>query len=133
MSPIVKQKGERFSLPGKYLLFILTVLCTVMMLMTFSTDIFNRPLNTLMGYLVVPFQRGISSVGGWLSTRSEELAQIRALLEENEALKEQVNELTLENTRLQQDRYELNSLRELYKLDGQYEEGFRQLVPYLYH
>ena len=122
MSPIVKQKGERFSLPGKYLLFILTVLCTVMMLMTFSTDIFNRPLNTLMGYLVVPFQRGISSVGGWLSTRSEELAQIRALLEENEALKEQVNELPLQNTRLQQDRYELNSLRELYKLDGQYEE-----------
>lgn len=122
MSPIIKQKGERFSLPGKYLLFILTVLCTVMMLMTFSTDIFNRPLNTLMAYVVVPFQRGISSVGGWLSTRSEELAQIRVLLQENEALRQQVNELTLENTRLQQDRYELNNLRELYELDGQYAE-----------
>lgn len=122
MSPIIKQKGERFSLPGKYLLFILTVLCTVMMLMTFSTDIFNRPLNTLMSYIVVPFQRGISNVGGWLSTRSEELAQIRVLLQENEALRQQVNELTLENTRLQQDRYELYSLRELYELDGQYTE-----------
>lgn len=122
MSPIVKQKGERFSLPGKYLLFILTVLCTVMMLMTFSTDIFNRPLNTLVGYVVIPFQRGISSVGGWLSTRSEELAQIRVLLQENEALRQQVNELTLENTRLQQDRYELNNLRALYELDGQYAE-----------
>ncbi|MCH5274199.1 MAG: rod shape-determining protein MreC [Lachnospiraceae bacterium] len=122
MSPIIKPKGESFSLPGKYLLFILTVLCTVMMLMTFSTDIFNRPLNTLMAYVVVPFQRGISSVGGWLSTRSEELAQIRVLLDENEALRQQVNELILENTRLQQDRYELNTLRELYKLDGQYAE-----------
>lgn len=122
MSPIIKPKGERFSLPGKYLLFILTVLCTVMMLMTFSTDIFNRPLNTLMGYVVVPFQRGISSVGGWLSTRSEELAQIRVLLQENEALRQQVNELTLENTRLQQERYELYNLRELYELDGQYTE-----------
>lgn len=122
MSPIVKQKGERFSLPGKYLLFILTVLCTVMMLMTFSTDIFNRPLNTLMGYVVVPFQRGISNVGGWLSTRSEELAQIRVLLQENEALRQQVNELTLENTRLQQDRYELNRLRELFGLSEQYAE-----------
>lgn len=122
MSPIIKQKGESFSLPGKYLLFILTVLCTVMMLMTFSTDIFNRPLNTLMAYVVVPFQRGISNVGGWLSTRSEELAQIRVLLQENEALRQQVNELTLENTRLQQDRYELNNLRALYDLDGQYAE-----------
>lgn len=122
MSPIIKQKGERFSLPGKYLLFILTVLCTVMMLMTFSTDIFNRPLNTLMGYVVVPFQRGISNVGGWLSTRSEELAQIRVLLQENEALRQQVNELTLENTRLQQDRYELNRLRELFELSEQYTE-----------
>lgn len=120
MSPIIKQKGERFSLPGKYLLFILTVLCTAMMLMTFSTDIFNRPLNTLMGYVVVPFQRGISNVGGWLSTRSEELAQIRVLLQENEALRQQVNELTLENTRLQQDRYELNRLRELFELSEQY-------------
>lgn len=122
MSPIIKQKGEKISLPGKYLLFILTVLCTVMMLMTFSTDIFNRPLNTLMGYIVVPFQRGISSVGGWLSTRSEELAQIRVLLQENEALRQQVNELTLENTRLQQDRYELNRLRELFELSEQYAE-----------
>lgn len=122
MSPIVKRKGERFTLPSKYLLFILTVLCTGMMLMTFSTDIFNRPLNTVVGYVIVPFQRGISSVGSWLSTRSEELVQIRALLEEKEELQRQVNELTIQNTQLQQEKYELNTLRELYKLDGQYSE-----------
>ncbi|MED9903300.1 MAG: rod shape-determining protein MreC [Lachnospiraceae bacterium] len=122
MSPIVKRKGERFTLPGKYLLFILTVLCTGMMLMTFSTDIFNGPLNTVVGYVVVPFQRGISSVGNWLSARGEELVQIKELLSENEELQRQVNELTLENTQLQQEKYELNTLRELYKLDGKYEE-----------
>lgn len=122
MSPIIKKKGERFTIPGKYLLFILTVLCTAMMLVTFSTDIFNKPLNTVVGYIIVPFQKGLSSVGGWLSARSEELVQIRALLEENEELKRQVAELTLENTQLQQGWYELNTLRELYKLDGQYEE-----------
>ena len=78
MSPIVRRKGERFTLPGKYLLFILTILCTGMMLMTFSTDIFNKPLNTIAGYVVVPFQRGISSVGNWISKRSEELEIGRA-------------------------------------------------------
>lgn len=122
MSPIIKKKGERFTIPGKYLLFILTVLCTAMMLVTLSTDIFNKPLNTVVGYVIVPFQKGLSSVGGWLSARSEELVQIRALLEENEELRRQVTELTLENTQLQQGWYELNTLRELYKLDGQYEE-----------
>lgn len=122
MSPIVKRKGERFTLPGKYLLFILTVLCTGMMLMTFSTDIFNKPVNTVAGYVIVPFQRGISSVGRWLSARGEELGQIKDLLAENEELRSLVNELTIENTQLKQDKYELNTLRELYELDGQYED-----------
>ena len=120
MSPIVRRKGERFTLPGKYLLFILTILCTGMMLMTFSTDIFNKPLNTIVGYVVVPFQRGISRVGSWISKRSEELVQIRVLLEENADLKRQVDELTIENTQLQQEKYELNTLRELFNLDSEY-------------
>lgn len=46
--------------------------------------------------------------------------QIRQLLEENENLKAQVAELTAENTTLQQDRYELNELRELFELSEQY-------------
>ena len=120
MSPIVKRKGDKFTIPGKYILCTFTILCTLMMLLTFSTNIFSGMLNTVVGYVVVPFQKGISSVGGWLSTRSEELVQIRDLLEENEALRQQISELTMENTQLQQNQYELNTLRDLYKLDGQY-------------
>ena len=109
-------------MPSKYLLFILTVLCTVMMLVTFGTDVFNRPLNVVVGYVIVPFQQGIEKVGGWLSNRSEELVQIRSLLEENTQLKEEVAALIEENTLLQQDKYELNKLRELFDLDEQYSE-----------
>jgi rod shape-determining protein MreC len=122
MSPIVKKKGEKFTLPSKYLLFILTILCTGMVLLTFHTTVFNGPLSSIAGYTVVPFEEGISVVGSWLANRSEELAQIRDLLAENESLKSQVDELTIENTRLQQDRYELTNLRELYNLDAQYDE-----------
>lgn len=122
MSPIIKRKGERFTIPSKYLLFILTVLCTGMMLMTFSTNLFDGPLNTVVGYVVVPFQRGISNVGRWLSARSEEIVQIRTLLLENETLKKQLDELTIENTRLQQDLYELSDLQSLFRLDQQYAE-----------
>ncbi|MDE5865678.1 MAG: rod shape-determining protein MreC [Lachnospiraceae bacterium] len=122
MSPIIKTKGEKFTLPGKYLLFILTILCTGMVLLTFNTTIFSGPLNVIAGYVVVPFEEGISSAGSYLHSRYEELGQMRDLLAENENLKQQIDELTIENTGLQQDRYELTNLRELYKLDSQYDE-----------
>ena len=122
MSPIIKRKGEKFTLPSKYLLFILTILCAGLMILTFSTDVLDKPVNAVAGYVIVPFQKGISSVGKWLGNRSEELEQIRDLLSENKKLKEQVNELTIENTSLQQSQYELNNLRNLYKIDSQYEE-----------
>lgn len=121
MSPVVKRKGERFTIPSKYLLFVLTCLCTVLMVVTISTDILNKPLNTAVGYIVVPFQQGISNLGSWLSGRSEELVQIKQLLEENRQLQEQVNDLMVENTLLQQDKAELIRFRELYKMDEQYD------------
>ena len=109
-------------MPGKYLLFILTLLCVVLMLITFGTNAFNKPLNTVAGYVIVPFKEGISKMGSWLSGRSEELVQIRTLLDENARLKEEIAVLTEENTLLQQDKYELNKLRELLELDEQYGE-----------
>ena len=122
MSPIIKRKRERFTLPSKYLLLILTILCTLLMLITFGSDVFNRPLNTAVGYVVVPFQQGIGKLGEWLSNRSEELVQIRSLLAENERLRAEIAALTEENTLLQQDKYELNQLRELMNLNEQYGE-----------
>ncbi len=122
MSPIVKRKGEKFTLPGKYLLFILTILCTGLILLTFNTNFLSAPVSAVGGAVVVPLQEGISKAGSWLAKRSEELVQIRSLIQENEQLKAQVDELTIENIRLQQDRYELTNLRELYELDAQYDE-----------
>ena len=126
MSPIVKRKGEKFTLPSKYLLFILTIICAGAIILTFNTNIFSGALNTAVGYAIIPFEKGISSVGGWLSNRSEELVQIRSLLSENESLKAKIDDLTMENTILQQERYELSTLRELYQLDSQY-EGYEKV------
>lgn len=122
MSPVIKRKGERFTLSSKYLLLILTILCALLMFVSWGTDLFNRPFNTVVGYVIVPFEQGIGKLGGWISNRSEELVQIRTLLEENESLKEQVATLTEENTLLQQDKYELNTLRNLLELDEQYSD-----------
>ncbi len=120
MSPVVKKKGEKFTLPGKYLLFILTVLCTGLMVLTFTTSALSAPLSNAAGFLVVPFEKGISNVGRYLNERTEMLQEIQNLIEENESLKQQVVDLTNENIALQQDRFELTNLRELYRLDAEY-------------
>lgn len=120
MSPVVKRKREKFSIPSKYLLLILTVICIAMMAVTFLTDYTPATVNKIVGYVVVPFQNGVSRVGSWISTRVDELGELRIVLQENQELKEQIAELTIQNTQLQQDKYELNNLRELYKLDEQY-------------
>ncbi len=121
MSPVVKKKGEKFTIPSKYLLFVLTCLCTILMVLTISTNVLSKPIHSTVGYIVVPFQQGISKVGGWLSRRSDELVQIKVLLDENQRLKEQINDLTVENTLLLQDKTALVRLQELYKMDRQYD------------
>lgn len=121
MSPIVKPRGEEFALPSKYLLFILTVLCTVMIVVTFNTNVFTGPLNSFAGIFVVPFQKGITTVGTYIKDTAEKLSSITQLIEENERLKNQIDELTVANTTLEQDKYELTELRNLYQLDDAYE------------
>ena len=122
MSPVLKRPKEKFTLPSKYLLFLLTVLCIVIMMVSFRTNAIHAPLNTLVGYVIVPFQNGISEIGGWFSDKSDQLLELKDVLEENRRLKEEVDRLTIENTRFQQERYELYQLRELFALDKEYSD-----------
>ena len=122
MSPVLKRKREKFQLPSKYLLFILTVLCIAMMVLSFTTNILALPLNYVSSFLIVPFEKGLTNVGTYALEKTQQLEDLSSVLEENEQLKSQINELTIENTRLQQEKYELTKLRELYELDAEYEE-----------
>ena len=126
MSPVLKRPKEKFTLPPKYLLMILTVLCIGIMILSFNTPVVNTPLNAVVGTIFVPFQNGISQVGGWLSRKSDQLLELTDVLAENQKLKEEVDRLTIENTRFQQEQYELNQLRELLDLDNEYSEYEKQ-------
>lgn len=122
MSPLVKRKRERFKLPIKYWLLILTIISVLLMCFTFMTDFKFSAGNYIVGYTFVPFQNGLSKIGGYLTEKTELLAQINDLIAENEALQQQVDELTIENTALMQEKFELNTLRTLYELDQQYSD-----------
>ena len=117
-----KKGGGRFTIASKYLLFLFTVLCIFLMVLSFRTVRIAEPFNSVAGGLVTPVQRGITQVGGWLMDRADELAEIQRLQEENAALRAKIDELNTQNTALQQDAYELNELRALYALDQQYSD-----------
>lgn len=122
MSPVLKRPKEKFTLPSKYLLFLLTCVCIAIMVLSFKTPAINTPVNSVAGIFLVPFQNGIANVGGWISDKSDQLLEIKDVLEENQRLKDEIDRLTIENTKFQQERYELNQLRQLLKLDQQYSE-----------
>lgn len=122
MSPVVKQKKEKFTLSGKYLLLIFSIICILLMVFTYGTSAFDKPLNAVVGYVIVPFENGISRLGGWLSNKSDEFTDVKELLAENEQLKAELARLTEENAILAQDKYELNELRTLFQLSDEYND-----------
>lgn len=116
------KRRNRFTIPGKYILFALTVLCVGSMSVSFLTDFDGGPLNVISGYVLVPVQQGLNLAGSWARERVENLEDLKKVKSENEELKAQVAELTLENNALLQERYELQELRELYELDNDYSD-----------
>ena len=82
----MNRRRNHFTIQSKYLLLILTGLCVLLMAITFTTDLFTGTLADISGYITIPFQKGISEAGSYLSDRSEELVQIRDLLQKNKEL-----------------------------------------------
>lgn len=109
------------SLPSKYWLLIIAFLCVVLMGIEHATG-GNGPLNFIANYTVVPMQKGISYMGMWISDVSSNFETMEDMQKKNDQLQKKVDDLTIDNTRLRQDQYELERLRELYKLDENYSD-----------
>ena len=120
------KRTEKISVSPKYVALFISALCIASMILTFHSHAFSDFLRNTIGVAVVPFENGVAATGSYLTDRVKELSRIRELLKENEELKEQVAELTMENTALQQERYELTELRELYGLDDTY-SGYEKI------
>lgn len=116
------RRKKRDSIPSKYILTGITVLCVGFMLLSYLFGFQGGPVNTISGYLFVPVQKGINYVGWYLSDRADNLQDLRTVMAERDALQEQVDQLTIENSQLMQEKYELEELRTLYALDRSYSD-----------
>ena len=118
----MKKKKPKKTLSSEYVLLFFSILCVAVILLTFNTHITAGPLRSVASYVLVPLQKGINQVGMVVTGWSDKMVKLNEVVAENQELKEKIDELTTENNILQQDKYELNRLRKLYKLDEKYPE-----------
>lgn len=116
------RKKNQSSFSSKYWLLILSIICVLLMGLSLVTDKINGPLRAVANYTIVPMQNGINTVGIWMSDLTKNLDTLKELQAENDALKEEINDLKMKNNLLQLDKEELTRLRELYKLDEYYSD-----------
>lgn len=122
MKKLKKKLHFRIKLKSKHLLVIMTLFCLSAIVATFSSGITGAPFQEAAGMLVVPFEKSISKISGFLSSAGDSFADKQKLLAENEELKAQIDSLTTQNNKLLQDQTELTRLKELYDLDEEYSE-----------
>lgn len=115
------KRKNKFSMPVKYLLLILSSVCIFLCILSF-TDLSVAPyLKNITGYILKPSQQGLNHIGEWFSDKADNLEQLKAVMAENEALRKQNNALMEENSRMALNTTELEQLRQIYKLDETYD------------
>ena len=116
------KKKNQTSQTNKYWLFGLSLLCVLLMLLSVFSGKVTGPFKVAANLTVIPMQKGISRIGEWMGDMSDNFQTLKQVQKENETLQAQVDELLIENNNLQEDKYELERLQELYKLDQNYAE-----------
>ncbi len=116
----MRQRKTGGGIPSKYLLTLMSILCIMLLFVSYSTGFSGGPLTVIANHIFIPMQKGIDFIGQTISVTSADTKTKEELIEENEALVAQVEELNsqIDSMKLQLD--ELSELQELYEMDQNY-------------
>lgn len=114
------KKNGQTSLSTKYWLLILSIVCIILMGLSVVSDKINGPLRSVANYSIIPMQKGINTLGVWMNDLTRNFETLEELREENKELQAQIADLTTKNNLLQQEKHEMDRLRELFELDQKY-------------
>ena len=115
-------KKNQKSRSNKYWLLGTSLVCVLLMIFSVFAEKVEGPFRGVADITVIPMQKGISQIGTWIGDVSENFETLKQLKKENKKLQKQVDQLTTENSNLQEEKYELDRLQDLYKLDQTYAE-----------
>ena len=114
------KKSHQTTSSSKYILLVLAIVCILLMGLSLVTDVVNGPLRGITNYTIVPMQKGINTIGIWMNDLTQNFETLQEMRAENKLLQEKVDDLTAKNNVLQQEKFELERLRELFALDQKY-------------
>ena len=114
------RKKTKMIIDPKYILIAISVICAILIVVSFKFQDKIEPVRSIVGGVVTPMQKGINTIGVKISDKLEYVNSVKKLTKENKKLKDKLAETNAENKLLQQDKYELENFRKLYSLDEQY-------------
>ncbi len=106
----------------KHVFFFLFFLTGAIVFVSYRFPEALRPVRDGIDSFISPMQRGINVVGRSASDYIAMIGNLKSLQQENEQLKEKIEQLTLQSQIISQEKYELDALRELYELDQKYSD-----------
>lgn len=112
--------NNKNTIPPKYILLVLTIVCLILIGTSYAFEEVFTPLRYVTGVTITPMQRGINVIGEWVGEKLDMIADLQNLQAENEELRNQLEAYQIENRINMSDANELNDLRELYELDSRY-------------
>ncbi len=111
---------KRFSVPSKYILFGLTLLCLALCVLSVIAPTSIGAVRNITAYVITPLQEGLNSISSRISDKLDDFDTMEHLKAENEQLRMKIEELTNENIALNLERNELEELRMLFDLNQSY-------------
>ncbi|WP_343209101.1 rod shape-determining protein MreC [Anaerolentibacter hominis] len=115
-----RKKLSKFSITAKYLFIACSVLCVILIVVSFKYEQKFDSVRSAVEEVFAPVQKGIHNIGEFFSGKVQYFQKLDTVLKENETLQQQLDEMSAQNQILIQEKYELESLRKLYKLDQTY-------------
>lgn len=114
------KRKPKITVPSKYILLGMTIVCVLVIFLSLTFNLSGGPLNSVAGYVFVPMQKGINSVGTFLSEKADNLKTLNDVMQKNKELQAQVDELTQELNTIKLEQYDLENYRSLLELDEKY-------------
>ena len=116
----MKRRKKKNKFPAKYVLLIMSLFCLVIIGCSVKLSMSSQAANHVVGYVIIPMQKGVNRVGQALTSLRESFVTKKALQEENEELREELASVQEELNQVQINLNELDQLRELYDMDQDY-------------
>lgn len=111
--------GKR-PLNPKVLYIIAAIVCVILVIVSYIFSDKFEPIKNAVSNCFAPMQKGIDTLGNKITKRVTLLTDMQKLIDENEQLKQELEDVKSENQILSQEKYELSIYRDLYDMDSIY-------------